>query len=465
MFCTDKPNEDELYFPDIDCSVESPSKLPSDQIFADLSNTTADGTLSADTKTHIDHVESAELPVHKTYNDETCLQMPSSESHLKKNSIECKPPPLSGPCSAPTVRILERSHPKIACPVCNRNISKKNIKRHFHTHTGKDNTTAVCVDKNQGIYAVDPLLRGATKPIHVIAKTFGSHKFMCSSKSCLALLGPCGRGKQNFMCPHLVSCMNASSEVKSMPLCEIVNLKMSEATKERLTTLLSSAAISESPLVIKYPSATEVQYFSVFSGLNRYWCPFGRVVVSFQKDSSLLCPCTPPRHNCCHKAAVRWALELEENIENENVDPTCTSVMNNSSFDDESCDTGASNDCEACAVSISEADIVDFDTSAQLSEIRPKEKRCHLCDCKLETVLVTCNAVIVDQCFIDKGKFSSYTMSVTLRTQVNYFFLYFVFIGELCSYSHEIISHSKNNRLIWDANVSAHIIIQAINGI
>ena len=88
--------------------------------------------------------------------------------------------------------------------------------------------------------------------------------------------------------------MNASSEVKRMPLCDIENLKMSQSTKERLTTLLLSAARSDSPEVVKY-LLLQSSVVLVFSGLIRYGCPFDRVIVSFQ-DSSLFTDSSVPMY-------------------------------------------------------------------------------------------------------------------------------------------------------------------------
>ena len=302
-------------------------------------------------------------------------------------------------------------HQKEKCLICCKLISKKNLSRHYRTHKGLQKRTVICVDQQQGLFLVDPQIQGGAKPLHVLARTFGAKSFACSGKDCQLMLGPSARGRKNFMCDHILSALNSSTDVDHLPLDDISEVIMSAAMKEKVQQLHANATKNNSPLIVKYPDSTFAQYYSVYCGINRYWCLFGRTLVTL-KDDKLLCPCSGSRNNCVHKAALRWALGLNVNLRKDEEAEAATAE----DFQ-ESASLNSAWHSSRFEQRITDQHILEFDLSTEWSNLVPKEETCTMCGSGLQMKLITKSGQIVDHSFIKKGLCSFYW--ILLITEFN----------------------------------------------
>ena len=310
--------------------------------------------------------------------DDSC----SSNSNLLCSETDTVLPHLSI-----STRLDGSKHKKVECHICGSLISVKNIRRHLKTHKSSTQVTVVCVDKPHGIFLVDPQCQGKVAPVHVKLKTFGSMALQCSLKDCKTVAGPTSRGHHSFVCRHVLSAINSVSPAEPMQLGSIDNLIMSESMKTRIENLNAQALEKGFNTIVKYPDCVNGEYFSVFSGRDNYNSTFGRVLVS-RKDNILRCPCSGSRHNCVHKAIVRWALNIEETEE--------------TYIDENNIETSSSLE-EIMYERIREDDIVSFDQYTDWSTLEPTERYCTDCGHQLARCPVTNSSKIVDQSFVKAG--------------------------------------------------------------
>ena len=193
-------------------------------------------------------------------------------------------------------------HSKRQCPICEKYVSCKNIRRHLKIHKQTNQINSVCCDKSKGIFVVDPQTSGSSKPIHVQFKTFGEMKISCSNSGCEVMLGPTTRGEHSYICKHITAVINNFQDCPNINLCNIEDVFISPKMISCVNSLQSKARSMGSPLVVKYPDSPLTDYYSVYSG-DASGSNYGRILVSL-KDNILHCACCRTRRTCVHKAVL-----------------------------------------------------------------------------------------------------------------------------------------------------------------
>lgn len=122
----------------------------------------------------------------------------------------------------------------------------------------------------------------------------------------------------NALCDHAFLVMNPQgmqpAHIPCLPdakLDEMVSAGILSAEKKETCLELSRLAQSvHAPLLAVWPFRTTRSVVSVFTGTRSYWCPTGRVRVSFDPQGpSWFCVC--PVSGCVHRKVLRWYLFVE----------------------------------------------------------------------------------------------------------------------------------------------------------
>ena len=290
------------------------------------------------------------------------------------------------------------------CNLCNKVVSKKNIRRHIRTHKKgvEANPNVCCVDES-GIFLVEKHKGpGPVVPLHVKVRTLGEDSgLVCTERDCQEILPAMNRGHQNFLCPHLSNAINAPNCISKSNLPLTIEVQMSTDMKRRVLNLKRDADQHQAPLLVKWPYSYQPNctFYSVYTGCIRPWCQLGRTVVTVQ-SGRVVCPCVGTLHNCVHKAVVRWV----ENLPAEETPGSVCSLPP----DNSSCNTSSLIDKDWLKY-LSENKIhpdshKEYDSSVEFGSLIPSEVECPWCRGQLDTCLSTEKAVVVDQNFIKKGR-------------------------------------------------------------
>ena len=318
---------------------------------------------------------------------------------------------------------LFKKHPRLKCHICQQYISKVNISRHTRTHKmkKKDSSNTCCVDAECGIFLVQgvPL---HSNPIHVKLKPYDPNAgFLCTNSECQQALHPAMRGKQNFLCEHLSSVINIPCIVKGMEIPPI-SLPMSSDMKTKCMEMRRLADSKGAPLIVKWPhSSSSRQHFSVFTGTTKSWSPLGRVLLTIT-EQGIHCPCAGSKHNCVHKAIIRWVTSngayLDTCLPLPSDEPTRgndQSVAKGEIIADEMLSDW--NEYRS-SKKIDPETFIDFSETVQFDNLIPDELNCPWCGKELLNEVANENATIVDQHFIKTGKCFIYffTQQCSLRS-------------------------------------------------
>ena len=258
------------------------------------------------------------------------------QSHLNTHS---KKPQQSRPRGS--TKRDKSATPKLVCPECDGMFtSKHSLQRHIReNHNAKLVRSiqpgrflrGVCVDFREGIFMISRTFSGTMHPIHCRHSTHGAYtaagSSACEVEDCRDA-AKVGRqsGHPAYECVHLQSVQYAAPFQQPGPLRpgslnELIDGRkwLKESRRQSCRSYLSKAEQNGSPLVVQFPigdtnlHSTRRLYFSVYEGAAHYWSRFGRVVVTFQKESRLwACACSSGKVGCAHKAIAKWFLYQED---------------------------------------------------------------------------------------------------------------------------------------------------------
>lgn len=233
---------------------------------------------------------------------------------------------------------------KLVCPECSKcypNI--KALQRHVREqHKRKVEAVVgpgrylkgVCADFEKGIFMISRTFSGTMPPIHCQHKTSTPHDAKPISSSCEvnecidAAIVARRSGHPAFECVHLRSVQYARPfeipvALHDDSLDEIVGGRLKWFTEKQKDMCLSQrekASDAGSPLVVRFVNdeygthSCRTVFLSVYDGGVHYWSRFGRVVVSFDSQTSRWsCACRSGKVSCIHKAVSKWFLYQEDN--------------------------------------------------------------------------------------------------------------------------------------------------------
>ncbi|XP_066301003.1 uncharacterized protein [Branchiostoma lanceolatum] len=180
----------------------------------------------------------------------------------------------------------------------------------------------VCIDSTNGIYLVKRQLSGPMYACHVVKKTTGNVKISCSVQECRQAMGCAARSSMpGFECAHIESTKFADrqrhvqanlSEHLLEDLCSDKILK-----RETVISCLKVARDAQErsiPLIGTFSSSTIDRHIplSVYTPSTHSYSTFGRVVVTFDKETGKFsCACCTRNRGCIHKAISVWFLHQD----------------------------------------------------------------------------------------------------------------------------------------------------------
>ncbi|KAM6999989.1 uncharacterized protein LKV04_004959 [Tautogolabrus adspersus] len=204
---------------------------------------------------------------------------------------------------------------------------KKNIRKHIYRKhpdravgdiTAHSYLDAVCIDEENGIYAVRKSFLEPLVPLHVQKKTWGKeHQIKCDSNECIQACNFAVRsGMRTFQCHHVRSLDYCSANAIQTVLQEekinemVKNMWFGEQEKQQCLQLQSQAATAHVPASVNVSMKSEHKLFiSVYEPSLSYCSRLGRVMVAYDKRMNTWhCPCTKPRLSCIHKYMAKWHL-------------------------------------------------------------------------------------------------------------------------------------------------------------
>ncbi|XP_063069016.1 uncharacterized protein si:ch211-10d23.5 [Engraulis encrasicolus] len=183
------------------------------------------------------------------------------------------------------------------CPVSLSSAS--NLKRHERTQHGHDHPPVICVDKKNAIFVTPKDASGPCIPIHIM-KSVVTPKLACESAICrdymkiAAEFGSPGQECQNVRRTNGTAIYSAPPSLLMASLDEMVGQGLFSTLRQRECEELHSKAQWEEvdcvfPIVWKRQRQQErLKHFSVYTGQQESWCPFGRTRVTFDSQHVLV---------------------------------------------------------------------------------------------------------------------------------------------------------------------------------
>jgi len=216
---------------------------------------------------------------------------------------------------------------KTKCPLCHITIQKKNLRKHLerkHTKSRDDITSSHhlysdCIDRANGVYAVQKHFLSSSVPVHVVYKIWGAeHNVRCELPSCQVDIDLARRsGLSHYKCHHLRSLDYCESFVdgpslSESTLSEMVKLKWFGSERKRDCLERQSLATQDNkPLSVatKVTTPSFKRCISVYEPHASYYAQLGRLMVTYDvKQNSWHCPCARSRRSCLHKYIAKWHL-------------------------------------------------------------------------------------------------------------------------------------------------------------
>ncbi|XP_045614561.1 uncharacterized protein [Procambarus clarkii] len=219
------------------------------------------------------------------------------------------------------------SNTSVKCPDCHKFYTKKYMARHRNAihHPPEASITlqkyrhAVSIDEN-GIYAVSKTLRGTQHPIHVKRVVGSSHPGYCEVRDCVDSFQAHQRsGDHLYQCDHLKAIdFSIAGSVCEMSLDKLLDMLseglISSANHKICKEKYDEAIESNSPFIVGITQMKHVknrhQFWSVYTGEERRWCKFQRIIVTLDSiKSAIWCRCK--QRSCWHRSVVAWWLYQE----------------------------------------------------------------------------------------------------------------------------------------------------------
>ncbi|XP_065814855.1 HMG domain-containing protein 3 isoform X3 [Labrus bergylta] len=227
----------------------------------------------------------------------------------------------------PACRVGGGKPATVLCPHCEVPMMKKNIRKHIYRRhldkavediTAHSHLDAVCIDEENGIYAVRKSFLEPFVPLHVQKKTWGKeHKVKCDSNECIQACAFAVRvGMRTFQCHHVRSLDYCKENAVQTVLQEekinemVKKMWFGEEEKQQCLQLQSQAATANVPVSVDVSMKSEHKLFvSVYEPSVSYCVRLGRVIVTYDKRTNTWhCPCTKPSSSCIHKYMAKWHL-------------------------------------------------------------------------------------------------------------------------------------------------------------
>ncbi|XP_039601812.1 uncharacterized protein LOC120524049 [Polypterus senegalus] len=259
------------------------------------------------------------------------------------SSLPLSPSPSSDPSPAvlipSRVKVQVQKQIRVKCIHCGMVINKKNLRTHLgrkhmditENITARKHLKSQCIDRLNGIYAVEKSFFSPGTPIHVQKKTWGTnHSVICEMNQCNTHEELSMRdGFLPFECNHIKSLTFCTFSVedqiflKEEVLNQMVQLKWFGDEKKNICLRRKEMAIARAaPLSVELTIGAPLskKYISVFEPKVSSYSRLGRVIVSYDtKTNSWSCPCNKSQRSCIHKTISKWHLfqtnkQLFENV-------------------------------------------------------------------------------------------------------------------------------------------------------
>ena len=189
-----------------------------------------------------------------------------------------------------------------------------------HTECGEKHLPSVCIDLRAGIFMVALRKSGLLAPIHVQSHKKNQIQF-CTNDSCQSMMTNPNLENPAIECLHLRSVATALKAdmvlLQEKFLQDLVTMKLiSEHTKKRCLEVQKTCLQQNTPLVVHANFSTlgykdRMMYFSVYSGVVKYYSKLLRVRVTFDSGIgvwSCKCPLSGERSSCVHEVMSKWYL-------------------------------------------------------------------------------------------------------------------------------------------------------------